>query len=33
MLSYEDWLFETGRDNTEDSYYEYQGYVENMNND
>ena len=29
MFTYEEWLEVTGRENNEDSYYEYLGYVEN----
>lgn len=29
MFTYEEWLEETGRENDEDSYFEYLGYVEN----
>ena len=29
MLTYEEWLEETGRENNEDSYWEYLWYVEN----
>ena len=30
MLTYEEWLEETGRDQNEDVYYEYLGYCEMM---
>ena len=30
MLTYEEWLEETGRTPDEDSYWEYLGYVECM---
>ena len=30
MLTYEDWIDETGRTPNEDSYWEYLGYVESM---
>ena len=29
MLTYEEWLEVTGRENNEDSYWEYLGYAEN----
>lgn len=30
MLTYEEWLYETDRENNEDSYWEYLGYLEYM---
>ena len=30
MFTYEEWLEVTGRENNEDSYWEYLGYVENV---
>ena len=29
MLTYEEWIEETERENNEDSYWKYLGYVEN----
>ena len=33
MLTYEEWLNETGRENSEEAYWEYLDYVKHMKED